>query len=158
MALLESKKALIEAINADIVSNGQKAITGDTLNLILNSIVELMGTGSGGGGNVYNLPMGMMMAGTPDAPYTFSADETAAFKDAVSKMGDTTFGLFVNDGQMQVKLTFTVITPTITGDGTQIYNMMSFMAINIGTVQILPVSMVVTIHSDGSVSGYSEMS
>ena len=49
MALLESKEALIEAINADIVSNGQKAITGDILNLIFNSIVQLMGTGSGGG-------------------------------------------------------------------------------------------------------------
>lgn len=49
MALLESKEALIDAINADIVSNGQKAITGDILNLIFNSIVQLMGTGSGGG-------------------------------------------------------------------------------------------------------------
>lgn len=49
MALLESKEALIEAINADIVSNGQKAITGDILNLIFNSIVQLMGTGNGGG-------------------------------------------------------------------------------------------------------------
>lgn len=48
MELLKSKEELLEAINADIVSNGQKAITGDILNLILNSIVELMGTGSGG--------------------------------------------------------------------------------------------------------------
>ena len=50
MALLQSKEEILEAINADIVSNGNKAITGDILNLIFNSIVELMGTGSGGGG------------------------------------------------------------------------------------------------------------
>lgn len=156
MALLESKEALIEAINADIVNNGKKGITGDTLNLILNSIVELMGTGSGGGGNVYNLPMGMMMA-TEDAPYTFSAEEAAAFKDAVSKMSDTTFGLFMDDGQMQMKLTFTFINPTIAEDGTQIYTMMSFIAYDLGTVQIIPMTVVVTIHSDGSVSGYPEM-
>ena len=157
MALLQSKEEILEAINADIVSNGKKGITGDILNLIFNSIVALMGTGSGGGGNVYNLPLSMMTAGTPDAPYTFSAEEAAAFKDAVSKMGDTTFGLFLNEGQMQAKLTFTLITPTTTEDGTRIYNMLSFMAYNIGTIQIIPMTVVVTIHSDGSVSGYPEV-
>lgn len=50
MALLQSKEEILEAINADIVSNGKKAITGDILNLIFNSIVELMGTGNSGGG------------------------------------------------------------------------------------------------------------
>lgn len=156
MALLQSKEEILEAINADIVSNGKKGITGDILNLIFNSLVELIGKGSGGGGNVYNLPMGMMMA-AEDAPYTFSAEEAAAFKDAVSKMSDTTFGLFTDDGQMQMKLTFTFINPTIAEDGTQIYTMMSFIAYDFGTVQIIPMTVVVTIHSDGSVSGYPEM-
>lgn len=50
MALLQSKEEILEAINADIVSNGKKAITADILNLIFNSIVELMGTGNSGGG------------------------------------------------------------------------------------------------------------
>ena len=40
MALLQSKEEILEAINADIVSNGKKAITGDILNLIFNSIVD----------------------------------------------------------------------------------------------------------------------
>lgn len=48
MTLLQSKEEILAAINADIVSNGNKAITGDILNLIFNSIVELMGTGGGG--------------------------------------------------------------------------------------------------------------
>lgn len=116
MALLESKAALLEAINADIVSNGKKGITGDTLNLILNSIVELMGTGSGGGGNVYNLPMGMLVA-TGDAPYTFSAEEAEAFKAAIQSIGDTVFGIYAADAGMAMKITFGIITPTPMNDG-----------------------------------------
>ena len=116
MALLQSKEEILEAINADIVSNGKKGITGDILNLIFNSIVALMGTGSGGGGNVYNLPMGMMMA-TEGAPYTFSAEEAAAFKAAIQNIGDTVFGVYVAEEGMAMKVTFGIITPAAMGDG-----------------------------------------
>ena len=116
MVLLQSKEEILEAINADIVSNGKKGITGDILNLIFNSLVELIGKGSGGGGNVYNLPMGMMMA-TEDAPYTFSAEEAAAFKSAIQNIADTVFGLSFSDGDMAMKITFGIITPTPMGDG-----------------------------------------
>lgn len=43
------KEQLIEMINSTINTNGSGTITGESLNLALNAIVETMGTGSGGG-------------------------------------------------------------------------------------------------------------
>lgn len=43
------KEELIEMINSTINTNGSGTITGKSLNLALNAIVETMGTGSGGG-------------------------------------------------------------------------------------------------------------
>lgn len=43
------KEELIEMINSTINTNGSGTITGESLNLALNAIVEAMGTGSGGG-------------------------------------------------------------------------------------------------------------
>lgn len=43
------KEELIEMINSTINTNGSGTITGESLNLALNAIVETMGTGSGGG-------------------------------------------------------------------------------------------------------------
>lgn len=42
------KEELIEMINSTINTNGSGTITGESLNLALNAIVETMGTGSGG--------------------------------------------------------------------------------------------------------------
>ena len=43
------KEELIEMINSTINTNGSGTITGESLNLALNAIVETMGTDSGGG-------------------------------------------------------------------------------------------------------------
>ena len=43
------KEELIEMINSTINTNGSGTITGESLNLALNAIVETMGTDTGGG-------------------------------------------------------------------------------------------------------------
>ena len=43
------KEDLVEMINSTINTNGSGAITGESLNLALQAIVETMGTGSGSG-------------------------------------------------------------------------------------------------------------
>ena len=43
------KEELIDMINSTINTNGSGAITGESLNLALQAIVETMGTGSGSG-------------------------------------------------------------------------------------------------------------
>ena len=45
-----SKQEILEAINSTIVTNGQKGITAESLNLILNEMVESSGEGSSGSG------------------------------------------------------------------------------------------------------------
>ena len=60
------KEELIEMINSTINTNGSGTITGESLNLALNAIVETMGTGSGGGA------VWEKVSGTPD----FSAEIT----------------------------------------------------------------------------------
>ena len=147
MALLESKEALIEAINADIVNNGKKGITGDTLNLILNSIVELMGTGSGGGGNVYNIPMGMLMA-SEESPYTFTTEEADAFKAAVANIADTIFCLYA---PQDMRMVFTSVGMQDMGEAV-VYTMTAPMPAN---TDLMPMVSTVGILTDGSVMGYT---
>ena len=60
------KEELIEMINSIINTNGSGTITGESLNLALNAIVETMGTGTGGGA------VWEKVSGTPD----FSAEIT----------------------------------------------------------------------------------
>lgn len=54
------KEELIAMINSTINTNGSGTITGESLNLALNAIVETMGTGSGGGA------VWEKVSGTPD--------------------------------------------------------------------------------------------
>ena len=54
------KEELIEMINSTINTNGSGTITGESLNLALNAIVETMGTGTGGGA------VWEKVSGTPD--------------------------------------------------------------------------------------------
>lgn len=54
------KEELIEMINSTINTNGSGTITGESLNLALNAIVETMGTGTGGGA------VWEKISGTPD--------------------------------------------------------------------------------------------
>ena len=61
-----AKEELIEMINSTINTNGSGTITGESLNLALNAIVETMGTGSGGGA------VWEKVSGAPD----FSAEPT----------------------------------------------------------------------------------
>lgn len=148
MALLESKAALIEAINADIVNNGKKGITGDTLNLILNSIVGLMGTGSGGG-NVYNIPTSLTTASS-SSPYTFTTEEADAFKAAVANLADTTFGFYITEDGMNMRLIFTAIQSTEEGDAV-VYE---FTAPVLASNSFVPMKFHIDILADGSVMGY----
>ena len=60
------KEELIEMINSTINTNGSGTITGESLNLALNAIVETMGTGTGGGA------VWEKVSGTPD----FSSEPT----------------------------------------------------------------------------------
>ena len=60
------KEELIEMINSTINTNGSGTITGESLNLALNAIVETMGTGSGSGA------VWEKVSGTPD----FSSEPT----------------------------------------------------------------------------------
>lgn len=46
-----TKQEIIEAINSTIIANGQKGITAESLNLILNEIVDNSGESGSGGGN-----------------------------------------------------------------------------------------------------------
>lgn len=48
-----SKQEILEAINSTIVANGQKGITAESLNLILNEMVESSGEAGGGGSSAY---------------------------------------------------------------------------------------------------------
>lgn len=149
MALLESKKALIEAINADIVNNGKKGITGDTLNLILNSIVELMGTGSGGGGNVYNIPTSLTTASS-SSPYTFTTEEADAFKAAVANLADTTIGLHMAEGVMSMRLIFAAIQST-EEEGAVMYELTAPMSTG---SSLVPMTFHIGLLADGTVMGY----
>ena len=65
------KEELIEMINSTINTNGSGTITGESLNLALNAIVETMGTGSGGGA------VWEKVSGTPD----FSSEPTVTTTD-----------------------------------------------------------------------------
>ena len=47
-----SKQEILEAINSTIVANGQKGITAESLNLILNEMVESSGAGGSGEGAI----------------------------------------------------------------------------------------------------------
>ena len=71
------KEELIEMINSTINTNGSGTITGESLNLALNAIVETMGTGTGtGGGAVWE-----KVSGTPDfssEPIVTTTDEDKA--------------------------------------------------------------------------------
>ena len=57
------KEELVEMINSTINTNGSGAITGESLNLALQAIVETMGTGSGSGAErlwgTFNISSGM---------------------------------------------------------------------------------------------------
>ena len=69
------KEELIEMINSTINTNGSGTITGESLNLALNAIVETMGTGTGGGA------VWEKVSGTPDVssePIVTTTDEDKA--------------------------------------------------------------------------------
>lgn len=52
-----TKEELVDLIDCTINTNGEKAITGQALNLALKEIVEAMGSGGGGGSSMtFNIP------------------------------------------------------------------------------------------------------
>ena len=70
------KEELIEMINSTINTNGSGTITGESLNLALNAIVETMGTGSGGGA------VWEKVSGTPDTSSGLTVTTTEEDKAA----------------------------------------------------------------------------
>lgn len=154
MALLQSKEEILEAINADIVSNGQKAITGDILNLIFNSIVELMGTGGGGNGNVYKLPVELMSA-TADAPYDFG-DASAALIEALSNP-ETIFMVAAAEAEVNMSFLLTSTQSAVQDDGSTLAGMVGTMPSVSGTsVYMIFFTVMLTIVGS-SATGYVEV-
>lgn len=70
------KEELIAMINSTINTNGSGTITGESLNLALNAIVETMGTGSGGGA------IWEKVSGTPDSSSGLTVTTTEEDKAA----------------------------------------------------------------------------
>ena len=70
------KEELIEMINSTINTNGSGTITGESLNLALNAIVETMGTGTGGGA------VWEKISGTPDLSSEITVTTTEEDKAA----------------------------------------------------------------------------
>ena len=70
------KEELIEMINSTINTNGSGTITGESLNLALNAIVETMGTGTGGGA------VWEKVSGTPDSSSVLTVTTTDEDKAA----------------------------------------------------------------------------
>lgn len=70
------KEELIEMINSTINTNGSGTITGESLNLALNAIVETMGTGSGGGA-VWEKVSGTLASSSEATVVTTEEDKAA---------------------------------------------------------------------------------
>lgn len=76
------KEELIEMINSTINTNGSGTITGESLNLALNAIVETMGTGTGtGGGAVWE-----KISGTVDLTNLESITVTTTEEDKAANI------------------------------------------------------------------------
>ena len=73
------KEELIEMINSTINTNGSGTITGESLNLALNAIVETMGTGTGtGGGAVWEKVSGTVDLTNPESITVTTTEEDKA--------------------------------------------------------------------------------
>ena len=70
------KEELIDMINSTINTNGSGAITGESLNLALQAIVETMGTGNGGA--VWEKISGTVSFGTIESITVTTTDEDKA--------------------------------------------------------------------------------
>lgn len=72
------KEQLIEMINSTINTNGSGTITGESLNLALNAIVETMGTGSGGGAVWEKVSGTVDLTNPPSVTVTTTEEDKAA--------------------------------------------------------------------------------
>lgn len=72
------KEELIEMINSTINTNGSGTITGESLNLALNAIVETMGTGSGGGAVWEKISGTVDLTNLPSVTVTTTEEDKAA--------------------------------------------------------------------------------
>lgn len=61
-----TKEELVDLIDNTINTNGEKAITGQALNLALKEIVEAMGSGGSGASMVLNISMSAIQGGEND--------------------------------------------------------------------------------------------
>lgn len=61
-----TKEELVDLIDNTINTNGEKAITGQALNLALKEIVEAMGSGGSGASMVLNISMNAIQGGEND--------------------------------------------------------------------------------------------
>lgn len=79
------KEELIEMVNSTITTNGDKAITGQALNLALNAIIEAMGTGGGGGAKMLSLGVNNDGQNLTDEEKAANAEIFTAIKAAVTE-------------------------------------------------------------------------
>lgn len=156
-----SKTELLEMIESTITANGAKEITGASLNAALTAIVEAMGTAGGGGGNIYCVPMGVLMT-TTSGPYIFTPEEAAAFTAAIDNFENTTFAIVVNQemsgATVNMKILFTSVTriqsPEEIGESGI---MMSATARILGTDE-QKIDVTIAPQTDGSIVGFTSQS
>ena len=79
------KEELIEMINSTINTNGSGTITGESLNLALNAIVETMGTGSGGGAVWEKISGTVDLTNTESITVTTTEEDKAANVELINR-------------------------------------------------------------------------
>ena len=141
------KEELIEMINSTINTNGSGTITGESLNLALNAIVETMGTGTGGGA-VWEKVSGTPVIGSV-LTVTTTEEDKAANIELINRCKQ-----YIITGQ-PVMCYFTVVMNDESGEFAAGYclsgapviaeGMLMFVCVSEGTIPV-------TINADGSVT------
>lgn len=141
------KEELIAMINSTINTNGSGTITGESLNLALNAIVEAMGTGSGGGA------VWEKVSGTPvsssSPTVTTTEEDKAANIELINRCKQ-----YIINGQ-PVMCYFSVVMNDESGEFAVGYSLSGAPIITEGMLMFVCVSdgtIIVTINADGSVT------
>ena len=141
------KEELIEMINSTINTNGSGTITGESLNLALNAIVETMGTGSGGGA------VWEKVSGTPDFSsgtiVTTTDEDKAANVELINRCKQ-----YIINGQ-PVMCYFPVVMNNESGEFVTGFSISGAPAISEGNLlftYIFESAVIVRIAGDGSVT------
>lgn len=141
------KEELIEMINSTINTNGSGTITGESLNLALNAIVETMGTGSGGGA-VWEKVSGTL-ASSSGLTVTTTEEDKAANIELINRCKQ-----YIINGQ-PVMCYFPAVMNNESGEFAACYSLSGAPMIAEGMLMFVYVSegtIIVTINADGSIA------